>query len=340
MTRRSSALAAALILLIVAAPALADVVLKVESWVSPQHVQNSVVLPTWAETVATATSGRVRAEIVYPSNAHPQAYFDRLKTGAADMSWSFHGFDPGRFLLARIIELPGLGAGAREASIAYQRIHERHLAKAHEHDGIKLLAVFSHGDGVIHSTRRITAIDDFSRLKVRVPGGVASEVAKALGVITVAAPAGKVYEVLERNAADAVTMTMEAKQSLKLWEVAPYTLIMPGGLYNGGFFIGMNPVIYNKLSKADQGAIDQASGEALARLAGTAWAKADDDGLAFATAKGNTVEHANPSLARAIRSRIAGIEMAWIKQASGKGVDVTQALADLRAEVRKLKVQN
>jgi TRAP-type C4-dicarboxylate transport system substrate-binding protein len=293
MIRFLSAAAAHLGLLVLAASTAAETVLKIETWATPQHVQNSVVLPAWA-----------------------------------------------RFVLARIIELPGLGAGAREASIAYQRIHERHLAKAQEHDGIKLLAVFSQGAGVIHSTRRLTAIDDFSRLKVRVPGGVASEVAKALGVISVPAPAGKVYEILERGAADAVTMTMEAKQSLKLWEVAPHTLIMPGGLYNGGFFIGMSPTAYGKLSKADQGAIDRASGEGLAHLAGTAWARADDDGLAFATEKGNFVELANPSLARAIRRRIAGIEMAWTKQASGKGVDVTKALADLRAEVKRLKVQN
>ena len=61
MIRFSPVAAASLGLLLLATAGAAETVLKVETWVSPQHVQNSVVLPAWAETVAKATAGRVRA---------------------------------------------------------------------------------------------------------------------------------------------------------------------------------------------------------------------------------------------------------------------------------------
>ena len=317
--------------------AAAETVLRIESWVSPKHQQNAIVLPTWAKNVERVTNGRVRAVISYPPRVHPKTFFDRARTGVSDVVWSFHGYNPGRFLLTQVVEMPGNDASALEASVAYWRIHQRYLAKAGEHKGIKLLTLFAHGSGVLHSRRPITRLDQFRGLKVRVGGGVGAAISKALGVTVIAAPATKVYEFLAQGVTDAVFMTPETKISFKLWEVAPYTLMIPGGFYNGSFFMGMNPAKFDNLSKQDQTAVMSVSGEAAARMTGVAWAAADDAGHTKAKKLGNTITLADPALAKAIKQRIAGVEKAWIKKANAKGIDAAKALSELRDEIRKIK---
>lgn len=320
-----------------AVPVQAETVITIESWISPRHVQNSVVLPTWAKNIEMATQGRVKAKITYPPRIHPKTFFDRAKNGIADVAWSFHGYSPGKFKLTRIVELPGLDASAYEASVAYQKIQEKYLAKGNEHKGVKLLAVFSHGPGVLHTKKKITSIAQLSGLKVRVGGGVAGQVSKSLGVVSVPAPATKVYEFLAQGVADGVFMDMYSKLSLKLHEVAPFTTILPGGFYNGSFFIAMNQAKYDGLSKADQAAINKVSGVSLATISGKAWAGGDSSGTKHAKSKGNTIELASSDLSAAIKKRIAFVEREWIKSVASTGVDATKALAELRAEVQKIK---
>lgn len=334
---RRMTIAAACLWVLTPAVSYADTTLRIDSWISPRHQQNAVVFPTWAKNVEKATNGRVKAKISYPPRTHPKTMFDRAKTGVADVTWSFHGYTPGRFLLTQVVELPGLNATAYEATVAYQRIHEKYLAKVGEHKGVKLLTVFSHGPGVISTKMRITSVNQFKGMKVRTPGGVGGLVSKALGVIPVPAPATKVYELLAQGVADGIVMPIETKKTLKLKEVVPFSLVYPGGLYMGSFFMAMNTAKFRSLSRADRAAIDSVSGHALAEITGRAWAQGDVIGEADAKAAGNTIETASPALAKAIRAKISHIEAGWVKQANAKGIDGRKVLAELRAEVRKLK---
>lgn len=315
----------------------AQTTLRIDSWVSPRHPMNAHVLPTWAKQVEDATQGRVKINLTYPPNVNPATFFDRLTDGVTDVAWSFHGYNPGRFVGTQIVEIPGLDAEAEDASLAYQRIHAKHLDKIGEHAGIKLLCVYTHGPGVLHTRQPITSIEQFKGLKVRIGGGVAADVANALGIIQVPAPAPKVYEIVSQGVADGVFMTMEVKESFKLKEVAPYTLVLPGGFYYGSFFIGMNQAKFDRLPKADQDEITKLSGEHLAKLTGHHWAKADFEGVDIAKAAGNTITVTPPALEKAIKDRLAGIEKDWIDRAKKKGIDAESALKALRAEVQKLK---
>ena len=334
------ALAGAGTAVIAASAAVAQTSIRIDSWVSPRHQQNAIVLPGWAKQVEEATQGRVTAAISYPPNVNPATFFDRTVDGISDVVWGFHGYNAQRFVLTQIVELPGLDADAREASVAYWRIHEKHLKKFEEHKGVHILTVFSHGPGVLHSRQPVTSIDSFKGLKVRIGGGVSTDVANALGMVQVHAPAPKVYEILAQGVADAVLMTMEVKTSFKLAEVTPHTLVVPGGIYYGTFFTAMNPDKFNKLGRQDQEAVMRVSGEALANLTGKAWAEADDSAVGEAKAAGNTIANASPALAQAIKARLAGIERDWIERAQKKGMaNAKDVLAELRAEVAKIKTE-
>ena len=328
---------AAAVLTCVANTAVAQTTIKINTWLSTANIMNTTVLPWWGKAVEEGTQGRVKVTISYPPNANPATFFDRLTDGISDVMWSFHGYNPGRFVATQVVELPGLGADAYEATVAYQRIHDRFLAKADEHKGIKLLAVFSHGPGMLHTRTAITRVDQLKGLKVRNGGGIGAEISNLLGFVQVPAPASKVYEIVSQGVADGSLMPMEAKEGFKLKEVAPFTLVNPGGFYYGSFWVGMNREKFAKLSKDDQAAIDKVSGQALAEQLGRGWRKVDEDGLAAAKAAGNTITTASPELEKEIDAKLAPVEQDWIERAAKKGIDARAALDALRAEVRKLK---
>lgn len=325
---------------VAAGVASAQTTLRYDTWVSPKHGQNAEVIPAWSKMVEEATQGRVKISVSYPPNVNPATFFDRLTDGISDVAWGFHGYNPGRFLVTQIVELPGLDAEAEVASVAYQRIQERFLDKVGEHKGIKVLHVFAHGPGVLHSRGPVTTIDHMKGLKVRNGGGIAAEISNALGFVQVPAPATKVYEIVSQGVADGALMSIEVQMSFKLKEIARHILVQPGGLYNGSFFVGMNLDKFNKLSKTDQAAIEKVSGETAARLTGKVWEKSDSLGTEEAKAAGNTITVASPEFARLIREKLAGIERDWIEKASKKGLDAKGALDALREEVRKVKAKS
>lgn len=335
MEFRSCALAVAAALVAVPVSAGAQTKLIIGSWAPPTHHINAKLFPHWAQEVAKATGGRVTFEIKY-NLAPPPGYFDAVRDGVADATWVFHGYNPGKFVATQVMEMPGLGAGAAAGSAAYWRVYEKHLAKANEHDGVKVMALMTHGAGIIHSQKPIKSWADLKGLKVRLPGGIASKVGEAFGAVAVTVPAPKVYETLSSRVAEAVFMPWEVQKSFRLAEVTKHLVEFPGNLYDGSFAIVMNPAKFNALSPADQQAVMSVSGEKLSRYAGGTWAEADLAGRETAKAAGNSVSTASPEMLAALKKVSADIEADWVKRASGKGYDPKAALEELRSIARAL----
>lgn len=248
----------------------ADVTITIASWAPPSHGVNAMLWPQLIAEMEAATDGRVTGEIKY-GLAPPPAMLDVVADGAADMTWIFHGYTPGRFVATKIIELPGFEGSAEAASVAYWRAHEKFFTAKNEHEGVKLVGLMTHGVGVLHNGTKISSLDEISGLKLRIGGGVAGDVGKALGASGINVPAPKVYETLSSHAADGVMMPMEGKASFKLFEVAKHTYRVPGGFYRGSFAVIMNEDKWAEISAADQAALDKVFGENLSRMAGKVW---------------------------------------------------------------------
>ena len=224
----------------------ADHTLTISSWAPPTHGLNAQMWPNLIQMIEEATDGKVTAEIKY-GLAPPPAQMDLVMDGAADMTVIFHGYQPGRFAATKLIELPGYEGNAEAASAAYWRVHEEHLAKANEHRGVKLIGLHTHGPAQLHSDKKLSGLSEISGLKVRVPGGVGSDVIEALGGIGIQVPAPKVYETLASKSADGVIMPFESRGGFKLTEVAKNVFEVPGGLYRGSFAFLMSQEAFDKL---------------------------------------------------------------------------------------------
>ncbi len=311
----------------------ADTTLVISSWAPPTHGMNAKMWPKLTKMIEDATEGRVTAEIKYKL-APPPAQFDLIQDGAADLTWIFHGYNPGRFVATQLIELPGYQGSAEAASVAYWRAYEKFLKSADEHRGVKLVALHTHGPGQLHSAQKVTQLDEIKGMKLRLGGGVSGAVGDALGATGIRVPAPKVYETLASNAADGVMMPMEGKKGFKLTEVAQHSFVMPGGFYRGSFALIMNQEKFDSLSKADQDALMTVFGESASRMAGQVWDEIDAIGVdATKSTADNSLNMASEADQKAYNKIAEPIIDAAIKAASDKGVDAKAAVEFIASDM-------
>ena len=311
--------------LTVSAEAKAQETLTISSWIPP-HAMNTVFFPAWIEQIEAATDGRVTGKIEF-GLAPPPGQIDLIEDGSADVAWIFHGYNPGRFVTTKLIELPGYEGDAEAASVAHWRAHEQYLKEAGEHEGVRVIALMTHGPGQVHMREPIQSLADMEGKKIRIGGGVSADVGTALGVVGVQVPAPKVYETLSGGVADGVWMPMETNKSLRLYEVAPNTITMPGGLYRGSFSVIMSEDALARLSDQDRDAVLSTTGEALSALAGKAWADADIEGTDNAKEVGVTMSEFSAD-DQASFAEIAGeLRARVIDEVAAKGVDAEAAVA-------------
>ncbi len=311
--------------------------LLMSSWLPPKHPVVANIIQPWIDAVEKESNGDLKVRILPKALGAPPAHFDLAKDGVAALTYGVHGYQPGRFQLTSVAEMPFLGDSAEVTSVAYWRIHQKHLAAAKEHEGVKLLGLMTHGPGVIlNAVRPVNSVADLDGLKMRVGGGVVSEVAKGLGATPMLASATKNYEMLSSGVADGTLLPTESVKSFKLTKLIKHATTLPGGLYNTSFFLVMNEAKFEGLSEANQQALERASGENFARIAGRGWDAADAAGLTAMQAEGVEILSASEAMVAQVKAITDPIEAAWVAKVAESGVDGAQAMADLRAEIAAL----
>jgi len=323
--------------LLAATPAAAQVTLNASSWVPPAHPITATMLVPLCQDIEKATAGRVKCNLLPKAPVAAPQTFDGVRDGLTDLSYTVHGYTPGRFTLPDAVEFPFMADTSEVMSVAYQRVHERILARANEHKGVEVLSVFTHGPGqIFHTGKPVASLADLKGQKIRIGGGLINDITKALGAVPLLRPAPEVFEILKTGVADGVFFPKESVGSFKLTPVLKHATFIPGGLYNVSFVWMANPDKWRSISAADRKSIQPLLGEALARRSGKAWDAADQRGVQ-AMKEGNIqIRNASPQFIEEIRKATAPLEQAWVERARTKGVDGNAVLAAVRAEIKKL----
>ncbi len=323
---------------LLAAPASAQVVLAASSWLSPSHAL-SETQKDWCAKAEAKSAGKIKCSILPRGVAAAPGTFDAVRNGLADISFTVHGYTPGRFVTTQVAEFPFLGNNSEPVSVAFQRLYARTPAMAEEHKGVKVLAVFTHGPGIVFNTKRpITKADELLGLKFRVGGGMVNEISKALGMNVTLKPAPESYELLSSGVMDGTLFPAESVESFKIDRVIKYGTTFPGGLYNTSFVFMMNQAKYDALSPELKKIVDELSGEFAARLFGQAWDKVDRRGLAFMQANGVQMTKADAAFVKAVAEKTEPLVDTWAKAAEAKGMkEPKKALAAFRADIAKLQ---
>ncbi|MFY9513219.1 MAG: TRAP transporter substrate-binding protein [Rubrivivax sp.] len=318
--------------------ASAQIVFTASSWLAPSHTL-SETQKDWCAQLEAKTAGKARCNILPRGVSAPPGTLDAVRNGLADLSFTVHGYTPGRFVLTQMAEFAFAGDASEATSVAFQRIYARNPAFAEEHKGVKVLTVFTHGPGMVFNTKHpVTRIEDLTGMKWRVGGGMVNDISKALGMNVTLKPAPESYELLSTGVMDGTLFPAESVESFKIDKVIKHATSFPGGLYNTSFVFMMNQAKYDSLPADVKKVVDELSGEAAARAFGRGWDKVDRRGMAFMQAAGVQFAKADANFVKAVSAKVAPLEDNWAKAAEAKGLkDPKKVLADYRAEIKKLQ---
>lgn len=250
------------ILVSAAQPVLGEPIhLKHAAWESPQAFLVSEVYEPWIADIVAASNGTLEIEIFAGGTlGGPAQQLQNIEGGVSDMGLIVPSQNPGRFALNDIGELPFLWTDTRVSSIAINRLVENGDLN---YPGFKVLAAFLTGSYQVHSSRPVHNMDDLNGLRTRVAGPVFGSVASALGANPVGMLAGQISETISRGGLDATMLDWTILHAFRISEVTPYHLNY--GLGGVIVLMGMNQEVYDGLPAEAKAAVDQYSGEGLAR---------------------------------------------------------------------------
>ncbi|MEP1207504.1 MAG: TRAP transporter substrate-binding protein [Rhizobiaceae bacterium] len=310
----------------------ADKVLTMSHWAGPKHAMATKVHP-WVNDQLQKCSGGSLSLKLENGLASPPAQYDTIRDGVADIGWIVHGYTKGKFLTTKMIELPGLPGNAESMSVAFQMTHEKYFAAAKEAKGVEVLANFVHGPGVVNTAEKISSYKQLEGKKIRVGGGVANAVGKALGVAGVNMPAPAVYEAISSGVAEGVFFPLETLYSFKINELTKYSFKNPDGMYTTSFGFIMNADSYNDLEDAHRACIDKMRGVELSRTIGKFWDDADSIGAAESAKTGSVVIEASDAERAYFKEKTAGIQAEVMKEVESRGVDAKAAFDYMKSQL-------
>jgi TRAP-type transport system periplasmic protein len=170
-------------------------------------------------------------------------------------------------------------------------------------------------------------------LRIRTGGGQPSEIVKSLGAVPVALAVPETYNAMERGVVDGTILPYEAAKAFKLAEVEKHVVAV--NIFTTSQFTIMNLDKYKSLPADLRAIIDELSGNWGAEFAGTAWDKAEEEGLEAIRKAGVQLHKISEAERAAWRAKTKVVEEEWVRTMEAKGLPAKQALADLRELIKK-----
>ncbi|NMM46680.1 TRAP transporter substrate-binding protein [Rhodospirillaceae bacterium KN72] len=306
-----------------------DVTLKLHQFLPLQATIPSGFLQPWIEKVQAESGGRIKIEH-YPSmqlGGAPPQLIQQATDGAVDMIWTVLGYTPGRFPRAEAFELPFVPADAVGTSVAFQEYAEKYMAD--DFPGLKIIAVHTHGPGLIHSTKPINKLEDIKGVKLRGPTRVTAQTLETLGATAISMPVPSVPEALSKGIIDGAVIPWEVTLPREMSELAESHTGFSGkhGLYTATFVFTMNQTRYDNLPDDLKKVIDDNSGVMAAAWAGRVMEEGDAAGLKAARDAGNTIITLDEAETQRWIDASAPVIDAWIDAMDDRDID-GQALVD------------
>ncbi len=317
----------------VAAPADAqDVTLKLHQLLPLKAAIPDKFINPWIERVQSESGGRIKVEH-YPSmqlGGKPPELVQQVTDGAVDIIWTVMGYTPGRFPRAEAFELPFMVASAEETSVAFQKYADKHMQD--DFPGMKVIAVHTHGPGLIHSKAPVNTLEDLKGMKLRGPTRVITGMLEQLGAVAIGMPVPAVPEAVSKGVIDGAVIPWEVTLPLKMSELVTNHTGFEGdrGLYTATFLFAMNKASYDALPDDLKKVIDDNSGVEAARLAGRAMDEVDKIGLAKAEKAGNTIITLDAAETARWKEAAGPVVESWIAEMDGKGMDGAGMVKDAR----------
>jgi len=242
--------------------------LKLSHHTPPVHHQHAAFV-AWGQELEARSGGRLKLEI-YPAEqlGKLSQQYNLVRRGDVDIAMFLHGIPAGRFPLMELTHLPLLFDSGEQASRVLMDLVPEYLEA--EHRGVKILYLFGHAPGVIHTrTRPVRAPEDLEGMRIRHPSAVIGEALRAWGASPAGMPPGEVAENLDKGVIDGLVIPYDGVLGFRL---APYVRYSTEVFsYVTSFAVVMNPESYAALPPDLQRLIDATTGPEKARETGARW---------------------------------------------------------------------
>ena len=229
-----------------------EVDLRLSLWVPPAHPLTAAA-KAWAEDIATASNGTIKITI-FPSEQLGKAFdhYDMARDDIADITYVNPGYQPGRFPIIAIGQMPFTFGDARKGTAALNSWYRKYAPT--EMKDTHFCLAFIHDPGALHARKKIVLPQDLRGVKVRPAQSTIAELVTRLGGTNVQASAPEAREVLERGVADAITFPWGSLYLFGIDKVVKYHIDAP--LYTTVFTFSMNKDKYELLSPAQKKVMD------------------------------------------------------------------------------------
>lgn len=304
---------------------------------APAPIPKDFLAP-WAKKVETESKGRIKIEL-YPSlqlGGTPAQLYDQVKDGVIDITWVPPGYTPGRFPRSETFELPFIASNGEKNSPAGWEFYEKHLKD--EFKDVKILAVNTHGPGVIHAKGNgVRKLEDMKGLKLRGPSRIVNKLLETLGATPVGLPVTAMADALSKGVIDGTVVPWEVTTPLRISELVNTHTSFNGNrsLYITFFVFAMNKVKYDSLPADLKKVIDDNSGPETSKWAGKVMDDGDAPGLAAAQRRNNTIITLDAAEMTRWRKAAEPVIDGWAAEMKGKGIDAQALINDARAMIAK-----
>lgn len=329
-------------LALTAGAATAETVLSYSPWLPTGYVLNDAVLRPWMAQIEEVTEGRVRVEWRGAAVGSPAQQHDVVRDGLVDMALMLPGYQPGRFPLMEMGELPLLSDDVEVLAPTFARMHEKYFADLNPFPGTHVLGVFGTTPAHVTTSKGfINELSDFEGLKLRAPNATIADVMKKLGAIPIQKPVSQMYELASTGIVDGTFFTPRSLLSFNVADHFQYVTLVPGGLGQSVMALLINQGKWNSISDEDQKAITAISGVHIGRAAGKAFAQSEEAARVPLQEKGVRIQPMAPEVVSELGERIREVEEAWFVRAEKAGLqNPAGVLADFRAELKAAEVDN
>lgn len=227
--------------------------LKIAMWIGATH-PGGICAKQWSDELEKRTQGRIKAIYYYSESlGKPQTYPDLLQSGGTDAATLLFGYNPGRFPLLEVMNLPFVWPDGDIPNKVYFDLYSKgyfnkELAK------YKLLYLATTSPYDIIARNPIRTPVEAKGKRLRSGGGPWTPTIEAWGAVPVTIPAAEIYPALERGILDGNVQGIGPAFNLKLHEIAKFVNLNDIGSY--GFCLAMNLDYYKKLPPDIQRVID------------------------------------------------------------------------------------
>lgn len=287
----------------------------------------------WAEEINKRTNGQVEVQ-TFPGGTLLTAknMYDGVLQGVADIGLSFVTYEPGRFPLLSIHDLPGLypNGNATQASKSFFDVVWANQDIAELAD-FKVVTAFSTEPAYIMSLAKFDTLASLKGAEIRTPGG--PKILEALGAIGVGMPQSEVSQALQTGVIKGVMSSREVLQDFKYAEKCKYVMGKPLGQVSA--LVVMNKAKWDALPDNVKKVIEELAPEAAA-YAGDVLDKSVQSSLKWATETQGVSEVAvSPEESAKMDAALEPLVAEWVGGVDAKGLPGKDFLAKFKEAAAK-----